>query len=281
MKRPAFQFYPGDWRKDAALQSCSLAARGAWIELMCIMHNCDPYGVLAANGTPFTVLQIARLMGESPTVTAKLLAELESAGVFSRREDGSIYSRRMVHDGAISDIRSRSGKMGGNPILLKQNSSKTEANDKQTAKQSPTPSSSSSSSKQKLDATHLEPVGTGSPPFGGYQPIVDAYNEALPTGRGQPCARASTPTVKLKKRLAAAQKLARTVCASQGWPYDPPTFWRGYFSVCAQDPWMRGDRPNPNNPEWKQNLFVLLADERLGTVIDRAIEALRGEHEPV
>jgi len=31
-KRPAFQFYPGDWRRDTALQSVSLAARGLWIE---------------------------------------------------------------------------------------------------------------------------------------------------------------------------------------------------------------------------------------------------------
>ena len=30
MKRPAFQFYPSDWRKDMALQSCSVAARGLW-----------------------------------------------------------------------------------------------------------------------------------------------------------------------------------------------------------------------------------------------------------
>ena len=45
-KRPAFQFYPESWRTDAELRSCSLAARGLWIDLMCVMHQCKPYGHL-------------------------------------------------------------------------------------------------------------------------------------------------------------------------------------------------------------------------------------------
>lgn len=45
MKRPAFQFYPGDWRNNAKLNSCSSSAKGAWIDLLCVLHDMDEYGV--------------------------------------------------------------------------------------------------------------------------------------------------------------------------------------------------------------------------------------------
>jgi hypothetical protein len=40
---------------------------------------------------------------------------------------------------------------------------------------------------------------------------------------------------------------------------------------------MRGEVPNPKNPRWKQNLDVLLAEDRFASVMDRAIESMRGE----
>src|SRR5260363_2291 len=144
MKRPSFQFYPADWRKDSALQSCSIAARGLWIEMMCIMHECEPYGYLSINGHAMNAAQLARLVGESEKAIKGLLGELENAGVFSRTE---------------------SGKLGGNPDLLKQKPGKEDnllkqkdkqkstkateddqAKANQSFKQKPTPSSSSSSS---------------------------------------------------------------------------------------------------------------------------------------
>ena len=57
VKRPAFQFYPGDWRKDVQLRSCSVAARGLWIDLLCVAHECEPYGHLMINGRPMTPAQ--------------------------------------------------------------------------------------------------------------------------------------------------------------------------------------------------------------------------------
>ncbi len=158
MKRPSFQFYPADWRKDSALQSCSVAARGLWIEMLCVMHECEPYGHLAINGKAMSVIQLARLIGETEKMVKGLLNELESAGVFSRTQTDCIYSRRMISDEKIRVIRGNAGKLGGNPNLLKQkdnqNPTKAEANSqatthqttKQSDKQSLTPSSSSSSS---------------------------------------------------------------------------------------------------------------------------------------
>lgn len=159
MKRPAFQFYPADWRKDPALSACSLSARGLWIELMCIAHEGGTYGVLSINGKPMAPAQIARMVGESPSVVAKLLAELEDAGVFSRDEQGCIYSRRMVKDEHVRNVRADAGRLGGNPNLLKQK-------DKQTEGQNPTPSSSSSSSSLENEDTApsaKSPRGTALP----------------------------------------------------------------------------------------------------------------------
>jgi len=112
MKRPSFQFYPADWRKDAALQSCSLEAQGLWINIMCIAHECDPYGYLVVNGRPMNPAQIGRLVGVSQKDASALITELQDAGVLSIAEDGAIFSRRMVRDEAVRNARAAGGKDG-------------------------------------------------------------------------------------------------------------------------------------------------------------------------
>lgn len=160
MKRPAFQFYPADWRKDPALSACSLAARGLWIELICIAHESDRYGYLDINGKPMTPAQLARMVGELPATVAKLLSELEDAGVFSRDEQGCIYSRRMVADERIRNVRSDAGRLGGNPNLVKQ---KVDGLLKQNEGQNLTPSSSSSSSESAIALSARDPDDPNTP----------------------------------------------------------------------------------------------------------------------
>lgn len=154
MKRPSFQFYPADWRKEPSLSTCSLAARGLWIELMCVAHESDEYGVLCINGKAMSDAQIARTVGEVPRVITSLVKELEDAAVFSRRQDGSIYSRRMVADEHLRNIRSAAGRLGGNPNLLVDLHNVEPSNGlnlvKQTNKQRTTPSSSSSSTSKNI-----------------------------------------------------------------------------------------------------------------------------------
>lgn len=169
MRRPAFQFYPADWRKDPALSACSLAARGLWIELICIAHESERYGHLAINDKPMTVQQIARMVGESPATISKLIAELESAAVFSRSEDGSIFSRRMVSDEHIRNVRAEAGRLGGNPNLLKQ---KVKQKVKQTDEQNLTPSSSSSSSSS-IHPLSPHGGGAGKPAASAQAPLPD------------------------------------------------------------------------------------------------------------
>lgn len=100
--------------------------------------------------------------------------------------------------------------------------------------------------------------------------LLDAYHRILPR-----CQHVAVLNPKRRKRIQAADKLARQVCAQQGWTYDPAGFWEAYFAECAVDPWMRGEVPNPRNPSWKQNLDVLLAEDRFAATMDRAIAAMR------
>jgi hypothetical protein len=113
VKRPASQYYWGDWFKDLALQSCSLPARGLWHEMNCLMHQGEPYGHLTMpNGKPMGPQQLANLCKISPALCKKLVQELEGNGVFSRTSDGTIFSRRMVRDEAIRQARAEGGKAG-------------------------------------------------------------------------------------------------------------------------------------------------------------------------
>lgn len=112
MKRPAFQFYPADWRKDVELRSCSIAARGLWIDLMCLAHECEPYGHLIVNGRPMTAAQIAGQVGLAQSQCAKLLQELIDNGVARKTAEGVVYSKRMVEDEDLRQRRAEGGKAG-------------------------------------------------------------------------------------------------------------------------------------------------------------------------
>ena len=142
MKLPAIQFYPGDWHKDQGVQALDLAQRGAWFELLLMMHDSDERGVLLVNGAPMPDAVIARRLGLDNQTANQILTTLLDFGVASRREsDGALFCRRMVKDENLRQVRTAAGKKGGNPLLLNQtpNQPPTPGD-----KQIPTPSFSSS-----------------------------------------------------------------------------------------------------------------------------------------
>jgi hypothetical protein len=100
--------------------------------------------------------------------------------------------------------------------------------------------------------------------------VIDQYHQLLPR-----CEKISVRNPKRVKRIKAADRLARDLCQQQGWEYEPEVFWNAYFAKCAEDPWLRGDVPNPKNARWKQNLDVLLAEDRFAGIMDRAISSMR------
>lgn len=123
-KKPSWQFYPGDWMKDTELRSVSSAARGIWIDMLCLMHESGRRGYLQVNGRPASLEQIARMTGNSTEEAALYLQELIDSGVCSRTKDGidgdgCIYSRRMVRDEANKKAWRENGKKGGNQKLAK------------------------------------------------------------------------------------------------------------------------------------------------------------------
>lgn len=152
MIRPSFQFYPGDWQRDTALRTCSVGARGLWIEMLCIMHQAEPYGHLVVNGKPISPEVLARMVGAKAGEVGRWLVELWNAGVFNREGD-TLVSRRMVRDEAVRKARAEGGKLGGNPALKDNHKVPDKVN--HHANLEPTPSSSSSSSSS-------EPKGVGS-----------------------------------------------------------------------------------------------------------------------
>ena len=125
---PWMKFYPSDWRADPALRMCGLAARGLWMEMLALMHEATPRGSLIVNGKPVTSPMLASLTGATISEVETLTAQLEENGVFSRKKNGVIFSRRIERDENKARKNRENGKMGGNPTLC--NNEKKEASDK-------------------------------------------------------------------------------------------------------------------------------------------------------
>lgn len=132
MTRPSFQFYPGDWLKDTKLRRCSHAARGAWIDVLCVLHDSEEYGVAR-----FPMAELANAAG----APIKLLKELADKGVLKGCDKGECapliytprsgrkagppvtlvpptvgpiwYSSRMVRDEYVRTVRGEGSRFGG------------------------------------------------------------------------------------------------------------------------------------------------------------------------
>lgn len=156
-KLPALQFYPGDWRKDPGVQSLNYHDRGIWFEILLLMHESEQRGKLLLNGKPMPEEALARLLGVDKQILTTTLSTLLTYGVASLDDEtGAFMSRRMVRDESVRQIKIKAGKLGGNPVLLKQ-----------TAKQNSTTGvkqkgGSSSSSSVSISYENLPPPSDGS-----------------------------------------------------------------------------------------------------------------------
>ncbi len=143
-KRPSFQFYPGDWLKDPALRRVSAAARGALIDILCLAFESERRGVLATNGRPWTIGELANICH----VKRKTIVELlENLVLHTASRTGVMFSARMVRDERLRRRRVRFGRSGG------------QAKGKQDPKQKGTPSSSSSSSPSGISSLSTKKKG--------------------------------------------------------------------------------------------------------------------------
>jgi hypothetical protein len=118
-KRPAILFYPGDWLRDTGLRLCSIEARGLWMDMICYMHDCVPYGYLKVNHKVIHDVNLASMIGVNLDILQRLLKELIDFGVCGVDGEGCYFSRRMVRDEELRLKRASGGHLGGNPNLKK------------------------------------------------------------------------------------------------------------------------------------------------------------------
>lgn len=135
MKRPSFQFYPGDWQSNSNLKRCTRLEKSVWLDVLCLMHDQEEYGVLR-----WTLKEIA----EAAHCKIAELKSLHEKGVLkgadkghtcdayvyvprSGRRDGDPvellpeqqgpiwYSSRFVRDEYVRTIRGESSRFGDSP----------------------------------------------------------------------------------------------------------------------------------------------------------------------
>lgn len=97
-KLPAFLFYPRDWLIDPELCRCTVAARGVLMDVLCLMFESNPRGILQTNGTAWTLQEVARALRGPYRQNLKLLGELVKKAALGLTDSGALYSRRMVKD---------------------------------------------------------------------------------------------------------------------------------------------------------------------------------------
>lgn len=159
--QPSFQFYPGDWRKDLAVQSLDYESRGIWWELICFMHESPERGKMIVNDSALTDDEIATCLGIEPSKCKQTLAKLTSKGVASRcQKTGALMCRRMVREQELSIKRAAAGRSGG----LARSKQNTEANASSRARAIARSSSTSVITPTAADDISLRSISSGASP---------------------------------------------------------------------------------------------------------------------
>lgn len=113
-------FFTGDWIRCPELRVLPPDVRGLWMDMLCYMWESVERGVMVMpNGQPCTKDDVVRIIGTDSSGSTGWLDVLIENKVCEVREDGAIYSRRMVKDNLISEKRRLAGKKGGESTKAK------------------------------------------------------------------------------------------------------------------------------------------------------------------
>lgn len=132
MRRPSFQFYPGDWTSNSNLRRCTHAEKGIWMDVMCLLHDQEDYGILRwplaeiAVAVGCTVAALRKIVEKGIMKGADTGKQIEPFFYVPRsgRKDGEPvtlvcaqvgplwYSSRMVKDEYVRTIRGESSRFG-------------------------------------------------------------------------------------------------------------------------------------------------------------------------
>lgn len=205
MRRPSFQFYAADWIGSANLRRCTHAEKGVWIDVMCLMHDSNEYGVLR-----WSLKEIAQAvgcrMGELKSLLAKGVLKGAGAGeaceafifvpktgrkygnpvTLVAQQNGPIfYSSRMVRDEYVRSVRGESTRFDADDADFIQ---PPDAVPKATPKSAPKPpfgdgSTSSSSSSNKKHSAAVTPKQNVPDPSGEPEQHHDPTQKNPPSGK--------------------------------------------------------------------------------------------------
>src|SRR5690349_18776272 len=111
MDLPYITFWKSDWMSDPLLTSCSLATRGAWMDILCAIHSLDNYGKITRTLEQFA--KLARCTPQEMRSAIDELKEMEVADITEIESKITIISRRMKKDQELRDKRADAGREGG------------------------------------------------------------------------------------------------------------------------------------------------------------------------
>ena len=186
----------------------------------------------------------------------RLFDELRDRGVVPSYDTPTSELRRVLSQPVTRDI-TRTLDARPRDVTATQTPDTNTKKEQEHAAASPPPSPADADETLPANVTRIEPV---------CRIVLEAYHRRLPN-----CLPAHTLTPKRQRRILTANKLAKALIAQKGLGIGLAEFWDGYFAECAEDAWLRGDAPNPKNPRWRQNIDVLLAEDRFGGIMDAAL----------
>lgn len=114
---PYGKFYWNDWAGDPLLRTCSFAAQGYWMRLLCLAAESAEPGFVLLNGKVPKIEELILVTGGAPGEVEMLIGELLQKGVCSLDRRRAIYSRRMVKEAKKRTSSSKGGKIGGRVTL--------------------------------------------------------------------------------------------------------------------------------------------------------------------
>lgn len=114
---PYAKFYWSDWAADANLRTCTFAAQGFWMRLLCIAAESTQVGFVLLNGQNPTDEDLSKVTGATLEEVVSLREELLKKGVASVDRRSVLYNRRMVN-AEIKRSRSAAGGKIGGPLSL-------------------------------------------------------------------------------------------------------------------------------------------------------------------
>ena len=129
--QPYLPLYVDDFMNDERLNECSPQATGVYIKLMCILHKTQVYGVLTLtekdkiDGKPMESFarKLSRQMPFTCDQIESALHELKHENIIQFLGD-SLYQKRMMADGELSETRANTGSKGGKKKASKTRSKK-------------------------------------------------------------------------------------------------------------------------------------------------------------